>query len=193
MLWEMLPKFKIVEINNVASLRMGHLIDQTPAYVDTKAGNTKVIACKTVNENYKFIENGVIVGLDQENVLANFDKTRHAQPCLVYTEELITNGLVSGLDGFAEEVPYSVNAGVYSYGATYPRAIPLCVGDTFTTNNYSGALSDGKQGFAKVVDGVITLEDSKSADSLFVAKMTTLPAGQTAVELHYFGLPMVAA
>lgn len=189
MLWEVLPKFKVVEINNVASLRMGHLIDQTPAYVAAVTGVTKLIASKAVDTNYKFVENGVIVGLDPENVLANFDATRHAQPCLVYTEELVTHGLLSGLDQFAEAVPYSVNQGVYSYGPVYPRALPLEVGDTFTTNNYSGAFSgSAKEGFAKVVNGIITLQDSKDSDSMFVAKMTKLPAGQDAVELHYFGL-----
>lgn len=189
MLWEVLPKFKVVEINNVASLRMGHLIGQTPAYVATKSGVTKTVACKTVDTNYKFVENGIIVGLDQENVLANFDVARHAQPCLVYTEELRTSGLLSGLNQYAEAVPYTVSGGVYTYGPVYVRALPLEVGDTFTTDNFSGAFSgSAKEGFAKVVNGIIVLEDSKSDNSLFVAKMTNLPAGQVAVELHYFGL-----
>ena len=178
MLYNLLPNFKIVEINNVAALRMGHVIAQTPAYV---SGEGKaLIASKTVGD-YKFVENGVIVGLDQTNVLANYDASKHSQPCLVYTEELITANLLSGLDQFANQA--DVN------GEVYVRALPLNLGDTFTTNNVSGTIVDG---FAKVVNGVITMEAAASADTLFIVKKSTLPTGIAAAECIYCGKVVAA-
>ena len=82
MLYNLFPKFKIVEINNVAALRMGHIIAQTPA----KAGE---VPTKTVGEGdgaYKFLENGAIVGYDEAGTLKSYDPAKHTQPCLVYTE-----------------------------------------------------------------------------------------------------------
>lgn len=172
MLYNLLPKFKIVEINNVAALRMGHVIAQTPAYV---SGTGAIVTSKTVGD-YKFIENGVIVGLDSTNRLANYDATKHSQPCLVYTSELITANILSGLDQFANQADAN--------GEVYVRALPLNLGDTFTTNNYDGTLANG---WAKVVDGVITMEETATADTLFIVKKTTLPTGVDAAECIYCG------
>ena len=57
-----LPKFKVVEINNMAALRMGHVIaqnaiDKENIRLEDKSG-------------YKYLENGVIVGLGIVLVLA---------------------------------------------------------------------------------------------------------------------------
>lgn len=174
------PKFKIVEINNVAALRMGHVIAQTPAYVDGE--RAKVTA--TVFGEDKFVENGLIVGLDATNVLANYDATKHSQPCLVYTEELTGSDHLE-LDQFATLVP-----GVGK--AVYVRALPLNLGDTFTTNNVVAI--EANKPFAKInAEGRLELEATKSADTMFIAKVSDLPAGQEAVEFTYIGLAAKAA
>ena len=178
MLINLLPKFKVVEINNVAALRMGHVIAQTPAYVDGDV----VVACKEVGE-YKFVENGLIVGLDGTNVLANYDASKHSQPCLIYTEELITANLIEGLDQFAELVP-GANKPVY------PRALPLNLGDTFTTDNVVAYSDDAA--YATVENGVLKLVATRDA-AMFAAKASNLPAGQKAIEFTYIGLPAARA
>lgn len=174
------PKFKIVEINNVASLRMGHMVDQVPAYVD---GEHEAIVTPTVKGDYKFVENGLIVGLDETNVLANYNATKHSQPCLVYTEELTGSDHLE-LEHFATPVP-----GVGK--AVYVRALPLNLGDTFTTNNVV-AIED--KPFAKVnAEGRLELEATRSTNTMFIAKLSDLPAGQEAVEFTYIGLAAKAA
>lgn len=172
MLDKLLPKFKIVEINNVAALRMGHVIAQTPAYVK---GDGAKVASKTVGE-YSFVENGIIVGLDKTNRLANYVAADHSQPCLVYTEELNTSGLLSGLDQFANLADKD--------GEVYVRALPLNLGDTFTTNNISGSFADG---YATVENGIITYQENADATTLFIVKKSNLPAGQEALECIYCG------
>ena len=168
MLYNLFPKFKIVEINNVAALRMGHVIAQTPAKVDG-------VAVKEVDE-YKFLENGIIVGYDKSGYLKNYVTTDHSQPCLVYNEELITADMTGGLDQFAEQ---------FVDGVVYPRVLPLNLGDTFTTNN----VSEVKDGYAYVNNGVLTIEETYTAGKhMFIAKTSDLPAGQAAVEFTYIGL-----
>ena len=180
MLINLLPKFKLVEINNVAALRMGHVIAQTPAYVD--GDGAKVTA--TVVGEYKFVENGLIVGYDATGVLANYEAAKHSQPCLIYTEELITANLVEGLDQFAELVP-GANKPVY------PRALPLNLGDTFTTNNIVN-IDLENAAYASVVDGRLTLSTGAEG-AMFIAKLSDLPAGQKAYEFTYIGFPAKAA
>ena len=167
MLEKLLPSFKVVEINNVAALRMGHVISQTVA----KANE---VAVKTVGD-YKFVENGVIVGLSKNNRLVNYVEGTHKQPCLVYTEELVTHGLLSGLNQFANLVDAN--------GEVYVRALPLNIGDTFTTNNISGTIADG---YAKVENGVITMTETE-AEAIFIVKKSTLPNGAEAAECIYCG------
>ena len=170
------PEFKIVEINNVAALRMGHMIDQIPAYVD---GNHDALITATTFGEEKFVENGLIVGLDRSNALANYKATKHSQPCLVYTEELTGSNHLE-LDEFAHKVP-----GVGK--PVYVRALPLSLGDTFTTNNVV-AIEEDKP-FAKVnAEGKLELQASPNEDTMFIAKMSELPAGQKAIEFTYIGL-----
>lgn len=166
MLYNLFPKFKVVEINNVAALRMGHVIAQTPAVV---AG----VPVKEVGE-YKFLENGAIVGYDEAGDLKSYDAAKHTQPCLVYTEELVTSDLLEGLDQFAN---------LFEGDVCYPRALPLNLGDTFTTNNFSGDLADG---YGAVVNGVITIQANR-AGAMFIVKKSDLPAGQDAIECTYIG------
>lgn len=170
MLYNLFPKFKIVEINNVAALRMGHIIAQTPAKVNEVP--TKVVG--TGDDAYKFLENGAIVGYDEAGTLKSYDPAKHTQPCLVYTEELITSGLVESLDQYANQFEGDV---------VYPRALPLNLGDTFTTNNFTGSLADG---FGAVENGVIKIVSAR-AGAMFIVKKSDLPAGQDAIECTYIG------
>lgn len=174
MLDKLLPKFKVVEINNMAALRMGHVIAQTPAYIEGNAESKTAIVAHVPHGEYKFVENGLIVGFDKDNCLANYT-TDHKQPMLVYTEELETSGLVRGLDRFANVVD--------NKGKVYVRALPLYVGDTFTTNNID---STDKDGYAKVVNGKLTYTAAPE-EGMFIVKKSTLPNGEKAVEVTYVG------
>lgn len=161
-----LPKFKVVEINNMAALRMGHVIAQNA--IDKE--NIR-LAGKGENEAYKYLENGVIVGLGVDGKIANYDSAKHAQPMLVFTEELIAGPFYS-LDQFAEEV-----------GAddVYPRCLPLYLGDTFTTDNVK-VVEDGLYGI-EAGSGLICKAGS-NAQAMFRGVACKLPAGQDAVELQ---------
>lgn len=168
------PKFKVVEINDAPALRNGHMLAQSPAYAaNAVGGNFPVLPSKTVGD-YKFIENGIIVGLGSTGVLEAFDIEKHAIPFLHFTEEL-TSGPLDGLNQFA--IP--TEAGV----PVYPRCIALYVGTTFTTDNYTA----GTGAFADVVDGVLTI----GASGPFVVKASTLPNGDTAMEFTYLGYPII--
>ena len=112
-----LPEFKVVEVNRLTGLTAGHMLAQFPA--DDK------ITLKPVNDN-DFLENGLIVGLNKDLTIGNYNAEEHAQPFLVFNEEL--NTFMKGLKYYAEPVVD---------GEVYPRAIGLYVGDTFTTNNYN--------------------------------------------------------
>lgn len=158
-----LPKFKVVEINNMAALRMGHVIaqnaiDKENIRLEDKSG-------------YKYLENGVIVGLGVDSKIANYDAAKHAQPMLVFTEELIAGPFYS-LDQFAEEV-----------GAddVYPRCLPLYLGDTFTTDNVK-VVEDGLYGI-EAGSGLIC-KAGQEAQAMFRGVACKLPAGQNAVELQ---------
>lgn len=178
MLYSLLPQFKVVEINNVAALRMGHVIAQTPAKKNEVA--TTPVGPTSSPVAY-FLENGIIVGYDKSGYLKNYDPTAHTQPCLVYTEELITANMTNGLDQYANQFEGDV---------VYPRALPLNLGDTFTTNN----VSEVKDGYAYVSNGVLTVDETYTAGKhMFIAKVSDLPAGQEAVEFTYIGLVPAAA
>lgn len=171
-----LPKFKVVELNLSTAHLIGHVIAQTPAYTKENAdlgiAATDLIA-STDKNGYTFIENGVIVGVDAKGNLSNYDATKHSQPCLVYNDELVT-GPFDNLDQYAHFVDAD---------PAYVRALPLYLIDAFTTNNYAGESGS----YAKVVDGVLTLEGAATADTLFLAKKTTLPNREPAYEFTYVG------
>ena len=166
-----LPKFKVVEINNMAALRMGHVIaqnaiDKENIRLENKSG-------------YKYLENGVIVGLGMDGKIANYDG-KQAQPMLVFTEELIAGPFYS-LDQFSEEVRDNEDV--------YPRCLPLYLGDTFTTNNIEGYSEEStfkfQDGAYGVNDkGLIVKVESDAAEAMFRGVACKLPAGQAAVELQ---------
>ncbi len=188
-----LPKFKVVELNLSTAHLIGHVIAQTPAYVEAVTAlsitATDTIPSVTKGDGYKFVENGVIVGLDAKGVLSSYDATKHSQPCLVYNDELIT-GPFDNLDQYAHYVEASsVNADGTRVHAnpTYVRALPLYLNDAFTTNNVTDLTKDSTGAFAKVENGKLVLQSAADKDTLFIAKKTTLPNREVAFEFTYVG------
>ena len=172
-----LPKFKVVELNLSTAHLIGHVIAQAPAYVSPAEGSG-YNAIKAVNKNgHMFIENGIIVGLDTDGNLSNYNASKHSQPCLVYNDELIT-GPFDSLDQYAHYVEDPAKP-------AYVRALPLYLNDTFTTNNYVGQATEKCYGSVGE-DGVIVLSSEKTG-ALFIGKATTLPNREEAVELTYIG------
>lgn len=178
-----LPKFKVVELNLSTAHLIGHVIAQTPAYVQAVAsasiGATDVIRSVEKGAGYKFVENGIIVGLDAKGLLVNYSEAKHSQPCLVYQDELIT-GPFDNLDQYAHYVEDPNKP-------TYVRALPLYLNDTFTTNNVANLTSASTGSYAKVVDGQLVLQAAADTDTLFIAKKTTLPNREVAFEFTYIG------
>lgn len=164
-----LPTFKIVEMNRSTGLVAGHVISQFPI---------GTVATKAVTGTNGFIENGVIVGLSNDLTVENYDAATHAMPFIVFTEEL--NTLLGGLKYFA--VPVEAE--------TYVRAVGLYVGDAWTTDNFVGTGTGGvynDEAFAKVVNGVITLQAVADVDTIFAVELSTTPTGEEAVKVIYIG------
>lgn len=154
---------KVVEINLSTGLRIGHMLSQH-AYKDS---------------TNKYVDNGNFFRLDKTNVdnVVLADNANAVGPYFLhYTEELFTTGLVDGLKYFTDEIVD---------GVCYPRCIALYVGDTFTTDNYTGTLSNAS-GYATVgKDGVLAVVDTAPASvtgPLFQAVKSTLPNGDPAVQ-----------
>lgn len=163
-----LPEFKVVEINRSTGLVAGHVLAQFPLDGDFGGINTK--------GGVDYLENGFILGLGLDGELAAYDPEVHVQPLLVFNEELTT--IFDGLKWYATEED--------DEGVIYPRGLGLFAGDVFTTNNYAGTLATAVA--AKVVDGVLTLQATADADSIFIAAQSTLPDGSDAAQFTYVGL-----
>lgn len=169
MLTSYLPKFKVLEPNNLTGLRNGHMLAQTPAAASG-------LTVKTVGE-HKFVENGTFVALSATGEVKNY-ATGDAQLFVVFNEEL--NTVVPGHEYYATDVEEE-----------YPRAIAMYIGDTVTTDNYAvGGASDAK--YAKIVNGVATLQDTADTDTAFIAKKATLANGNAAYELTLYRIPTTA-
>lgn len=165
MITSFLPTFKVFEVNNLVGLRNGHILAQMKADV---ANIAKVTA-----GNGDWVENGIIVGLDADGTISNYDKAKHDCPFVHYTEEILS--VLPELRLFACPI---------EDGVVYPRCIALYVGDTFTTNNYAGVLEGAK--YAKVAGGVLTLQTEADTDTMFKATPTTMPDGTDGVEFQYY-------
>ena len=171
MIMSFLPTFKVFEMNNLTGLRNGHILANMAADLDH-------IAKVTVGGN-QYIENGIILGLDADGTVSNYDPAKHDMPFVHFTEELLT--YFQELRLYAEPVVD---------GVVYPRCVGLYVGDTFTTNNYTGTVEGAK--YAKVVDGVLTLQSAADANTMFKATASTLPDGSDAFEFGYYRKASVA-
>lgn len=166
-----LPTFKVVEPNRSTGLVTGYILSQYKAAAD--------ITTKTVN-TIDFLENGLIVGLNADLTIGNFVEATHKQPFIVFAEEL--NTFMPGLKYFATQEDVD--------GEIYPRAVALMVGDTWTTNNYTG-LATNK--YAAVgADGVVETQAAQ-LNAIFAVEETTLPDGEDAVKLTYLGAPLASA
>ena len=160
MITKFLPEFKVFEVNNLTGLRNGHIAAQMKADA-------------TIIGDKEFIENGIIMGLNADGTLGAYVKGTHAVPFVHYTEELLT--ILPELKYFACPV---------EDGVVYPRGIALYVGDTFTTNNYTGAIEG--DGYATVANGVLKLQ-AAAEGAMFKATASTLPSGEPAYEFLYIG------
>ena len=185
-----LPTFKVVEINRSTGLVAGHVLSQF--VLDPLSS-----LIKTVNEGedneMEFVENGFIIGLNDDLTVDAYDATTHGQPFLLFTEEL--NRLFPGHKWFATEADAD--------GDIYPRGIGLYVGDVFTTNNFTGELPESAPSagdeatvtlatanYAAVVEGVLVLQatkDQNGYDSLFAVEESSLPTGDEAARFVYLG------
>ena len=166
MIMSFLPTFKVFEVNNLCGLRSGHILANM-------AADVKNIAKATAGNN-EYVENGIILGLDAEGTVSNYDPAKHKRPFVHYTEELLT--YFNELRLYAEPI---VN------GVVYPRCIALYEGDTFTTNNYTGEIEG--DGYAAVENGVLKLQ-AAAEGAMFKATVSTLPDGGEAYEFLYLGV-----
>jgi hypothetical protein len=166
MIMSFLPTFKVFEMNNLTGLRNGHIL------ANMKADLSKT-AVVTYGE-HKFLENGIILGLDAAGTVSNYSPASHKQPFVHYTEELLTYS--KELKHYAEPVVD---------GTVYPRCVALYVGDTFTTNNYTGEIEG--DGYATVNAGKLVLQ-AGAENAMFKATVSTLPDGEAAYEFLYLGV-----
>jgi hypothetical protein len=189
--YNLLPVFKVVEINNAVGIRSGHIIAQAPLrkinYLATNASPG------TGDGAQAYVENGSILYLDVDGELKSPIRVNAAirkaqKPILHFTEELFTTGLSEELRHYALEFN--------DENIAYPRGLVLHVGDAFTTNNFVGTLSGATVG---VVNGsgqiaiyanyaaavtALTTGDATYDGPLFHVEESTLPDGETpAVEL----------
>lgn len=161
-----LPKFKVVEPNRLTGLVHGHIVAQFPMAADDAL--VKTVGTPAI----KYIENGCIVGLANDGTLVKYGA--QAVPFLVFTEELPT--ILGGNNRFATEEDAD--------GDVYPRGVALYVGDVFTTDNYA---NDGDYKYAKIVNGVLTLEKTAGENTRFAVEDAILANGDAAKKFIYLG------
>jgi hypothetical protein len=177
MITSFLPTFKVFEVNNLVGLRNGHILAQMKADVENIA---KVTAANKVD----YVENGIIVGLDADGTISNYDPAKHDMPFVHYTEEILT--WLPELRLFACPI---------EDGVVYPRAIGLYVGDTFTTNNHVAIGEEADRAtykYAKVTNGVLELQTAADKNTMFKATDSSLPDGSEAFEFQYYRKASVA-
>jgi hypothetical protein len=178
----LLPVFKVVEINNAVGLKSGHIIAQAPLkkinYLATNA------TPGTGDGAQDYVENGSILFLDVDGELKSPVRVnavvRAAQkPILHFTEELFTTGLSEELRHFAVEFNDDDIA--------YPRGLVLNVGDSFTTNNFTGTLATATVAVINDLGQFVVYADMAAAGAaltnyvgpLFHVVPSTLPDGET--------------
>jgi hypothetical protein len=181
--------FKVVEINNSVALRSGHIIAQA-----------KLVRREDSQwETPDFVENGFFFNLDVDGELkapgniGNAALKLNQAPILHYTEELMT-GPITDLKYFAEAWELEGADEV-----CYPRGLVLGVGDTFTTNNFTGTYANGVAiltvaGQLSRLASVPSTIANGYVGPLFNVVVSTLPDGETnALEVTYLGNITIAA
>lgn len=174
MITKYLPEFKVFEVGSLTGLRAGHVVSQQPAAAD--------IAVKTVGAN-KFIENGIIMGLNVDGELDAWGRTEEVDG----EDQVVVSGTMfvhftEELNTFIDELKYFA---VPVEEKTYPRGIALYAGDSFCTNNVAADVTGAK--YAKVVNGILTLQTTADSDTHFSVKESTLPTGEKAYDFVYIG------
>ena len=166
---------KVLEANLSTGLRTGHMLAQHP-FAQPSSGVAK-----------DYIDNGLLFTLGSNGELALATATTTEPVFIHYTEELQVLDFLSGRKYFTVEYEEE--------GVAYPRCIALYVGDVWTTDNfveYSGnekPASQEEYKYAIVNAGQFAV--CKSVPSTYnghvwkVNEVTTLPAGQTGVELMF--------
>lgn len=174
--------FKVLEVNNIAALRNGHLLSQVVLPKN-----------KFLDGSQTYIQNGEIVFLDVDAKLATLNKVGttdgstaitnaadvkpQLQPFIIFNEELMT-GPYTDLKYFAEVFDAD--------NLCYPRALKLNVGDSFTTDNYVVGAGTQANGAYATINGNGKLSTSNVLPTtayrgpLFAVASTTLPDGVTA-------------
>jgi len=174
--------FKVLEVNNIAALRNGHLLSQVVLPKN-----------KFLDGSQTYIQNGEIVFLDVDGKLATLNKVGttdgstaitnaadvkpQLQPFIIFNEELMT-GPYTDLKYFAEVFDAD--------NLCYPRALKLNVGDSFTTDNYVVGAGTQANGAYATINGNGKLSTSNVLPTtayrgpLFAVASTTLPDGVTA-------------
>lgn len=165
MLRDYLPVFHQLEPQMLKGIYAGAIIAQRPVKY-TATGDVYGVATATKG-TVKFIENGVVMGLDVNGNLVNYDAALAGSPKMIhFTEELPT--ILKAKNTWALKC---------AEGETYPRGIILQAGDEFVTDNASGTLAD--KGYATVSGGILTLSTA-STNAEFAAYPDTLPDGTAA-------------
>lgn len=174
-IFEQLRGNAVVEANNLTGLRNGHMVAQA-AFDNSTAKLEK-------------LENGVILKLNANNELELFESTvseavSYAGALLHYSEEHMKFLDSASLDMF--NVPLDKT----NVKKSYPRAIALYEGDTFTTDN-ADITGDFGADYADVtvVGGVLTVAaaGTKAVGNGPIAKKATLPNGKAAIEVVWRG------
>ena len=164
----------VVEMNVSTGLRTGHLLAQQ-AYGAATAKNK---AGETVN----YLDNGSLLSLNEKGeIVQATDLTGRVY--VHYSEEHMKFLDSASLDMFTVQL----SAGEKSY----PRAIALYEGDKFTTDNYKAAAAlDFDVYYAiTVANGVIQVGEKATAGHAGpIAQLSSLPAGQEAIEVLWRGV-----
>lgn len=165
MLRDYLPVFHVLEPQMLKGIYAGAIVAQRPVKytAEPEAYGVATVA----KGDAKFIENGVIMGLDQDGNLVNYDAALAGSPKMIH---------------FTEELPEILKvkntwALKCEEGETYPRGVILQAGDEFVTDNVSGTISTA--GYATVSGGVLTVSTA-SINAEFAAYPDTLPDGTAA-------------
>jgi hypothetical protein len=180
--YNLLPVFKVVEINNSVGIKSGHIIAQAPLRkIDYLATNATP---GTGDGAQEYVENGSILYLDVDGRLKSPVRVNAAikaaqQPILHFTEELFTTGLSEELRHYALEFN--------DENIAYPRGLVLHVGDAFTTNNFTGTLATATLAVINGLGQFVLYADMAAVGTavtdyvgpLFHVVPSTLPDGET--------------
>ena len=171
MLRNYLPTFHQIEPQNLKGLYGGDVVAQRPvAYASSVYGVPTV----QVGSVY-FIENGILCGLNNEAKVVAFDSAANlsGHPMVHYTEELPT--ILEANSTFAV---------LAQEDETYLRLVVLHPGDEFVTDNVD-ATDEGP--YAKISNGVATLQSAADSDTVFAVIEDSLPDGTAAYRFIYLG------